>query len=62
MQSATLAEPDSVILSDSAPRLESLDSAHEFSLRRLIDTWSLVEIEDQELDRYLFDDTCLRVV
>lgn len=41
--------------------LESYDSAEECSLARLVRVHELLETEDQTLDRYVFDDTCLHV-
>lgn len=43
------------------PGLESLDSGEEFSFARLVRVYELVEIEDKELDRCVFDDECLHV-
>lgn len=41
--------------------LESFDSGEECSLSRLVHVHQLLEIEDQELDRCIFDDACLHV-
>jgi len=46
---------------ETKPRLDSLDSGHEFSLAHLLELYRLVEAEDRELDGYVFDDSCLRV-
>ena len=43
------------------PNMESYDSGQEFSFARLVHVHELVEIEDQELDRLVFDDSCLHV-
>ena len=43
------------------PRLESYDSAEEFSLDHLREVYKLVQLENHELDGYVFDDSCLRV-
>ena len=43
------------------PRLESLDSGPECSLSHLLQLYKLVEVEDHELDGYVFDDCCLHV-
>jgi hypothetical protein len=44
------------------PRPDSFDSAPEFSLEHLCALRKLVEAEDLEMGRYVFDDSCLRVV
>jgi hypothetical protein len=49
------------ILQNVKPRLESFDSAQEFSLEHLRAVRKLVKSEDLELDGYVFDDSCLRV-
>lgn len=54
--------PESVIQAGSRPYLDSFDSAHEFSFEHLMEVYRLVELADYELDRYVFDDACLRVV
>jgi hypothetical protein len=46
---------------ETRPRPDSYDSGHECSLGHLLEVYRLVEIEDHELDKYMFDDTCLRV-
>ena len=43
------------------PSLESYDSAEEFTFVRLVRLYELAEIEDQELNRCIFDDQCLHV-
>ena len=43
------------------PSSGSYDSCEEFSFARLVRVRELVEIEDQELDRCVFDDECLHV-
>lgn len=43
------------------PRLDSLDSSHEFSLDHLREVVTLVENEEFDLDGYLFDASCLFV-
>lgn len=43
------------------PHLESLDSGEECSFSHLVRLYELLEIEDQEVDRYVFDDSCLHV-
>jgi hypothetical protein len=43
------------------PHLESFDSGEECSLAHLVQLYELLEIEDQEVDRYVFDDSCLHV-
>jgi hypothetical protein len=65
MPYATLIEEE--ISQDTAPqsvirrRPESFDSAEEFSLERLGHVIKMVEAECQDIDRCLFDDSCLRV-
>jgi len=51
--------PESFIHAETKPRLDSYDSAQEFSLQHLVQLYKLLEIEDYELDGYVFDDTCL---
>lgn len=46
---------------DPKPLLESYDSAQECSFARLVRLYELLEIEDQEIDRCVFDDSCLNV-
>jgi hypothetical protein len=46
----------------SKPRPDSYDSGRECSLQHLSELYRLVEAEEHELDGYVFDDTCLRVV
>lgn len=53
--------PDSSIHDETRPCLDSHDSAPEFSLERLVAVYRLLEIEDFEVDRYVFDDSCLHV-
>ena len=43
------------------PSFESFDSGEECSLARLVRLYELLEIEDQEIDRCIFDDSCLHV-
>ena len=43
------------------PRLESFDSGQECSLEHLRELYRLVEIEHQEFEGYVFDDSCLHV-
>lgn len=44
------------------PHLDSLDCGQECSLDHLLELYKLLEAEYQELDGYIFDDSCLRVV
>ena len=46
---------------ETRPHLDSFDSAHECSLAHLLELYRMVEVEDHELDGYVFDDSCLRV-
>lgn len=49
---------------DGKPRLDSFDSGQEFSFEHLAEVCKLVEraeIEDRELNGYVFDDSCLLV-
>lgn len=43
------------------PILDSYDSGEECSFARLVRIHELIEIEDQEQNRLLFDDSCLHV-
>lgn len=43
------------------PTPDSYDSCEECSFARLVRVFELLEIEDQELDRCVFDDSCLHV-
>lgn len=43
------------------PILDSYDSGEECSFAHLVRLYELVEIEDRELDRCVFDDECLHV-
>ena len=43
------------------PSPESFDSGEECSFARLVRVYELLEIEDQELDRCVFEDGCLHV-
>ena len=58
---STLIHSDSLVLIDSKPSPDSFDSAHEFSLARLLEVYRLVNLEDEELEGYVFDDECLYV-
>lgn len=51
--------PESLTPLDAKPLLESLDSAHEFSLERFLEVYRMVEFEDAEVHGYVFDDTIL---
>jgi hypothetical protein len=53
--------PDSSIQAGTKPRLDSHDSAPEFSLERFVAVYRLLEIEEYEVDRYVYDDSCLHV-
>lgn len=53
--------PEAILQAGNRPRLESFDSAQEFSIERLRELRKLVEAEDQELNGFVFDDSCLRV-
>ena len=61
MQYSNLLEVELTAPTEKKPRLESLDSGPECSLKHLLQLYRLVEIEDHELDGYVFDDSCLRV-
>jgi hypothetical protein len=43
------------------PHLDSYDSSQECSLEHLRDLYRLVEAEDQAIEGYVFDDSCLGV-
>lgn len=43
--------------SEPKPQPQSHDSAEEFSVARLVRAYKLLEIEDQELDSRVFDDS-----
>jgi hypothetical protein len=53
--------PDSLLYAVSRPCPDSFDSAPEFSLQHFLEVYRLVEIENSEADRYVFDDACLGV-
>jgi hypothetical protein len=61
MQSSSLLDMEYSLEAEKKPRPDSYDSGHECSLGHLLEVYRLVEIEDHELDKYVFDDTCLRV-
>lgn len=54
-------KPRSELQVETKPHLESFDSGEEFSLAHLVHLYELLEIEDQEVDRCVFDDSCLHV-
>ncbi len=54
-------EAETCAHADIKPHLKSFDSGQECSFDHLRELYSLLEVEDQELDGYVFDDTCLRV-
>jgi len=43
------------------PRLESYDSGQECSFEHLRELYKLLEVQDMDLDGYVFDDSCLHV-
>ena len=43
------------------PRLESFDSGPECSLEHFCELYKLLEVERQEFEGYVFDDSCLHV-
>lgn len=43
------------------PHLDSFDSGQECSVDHLRELYRLLETEYQDLDGYVFDDSCLRV-
>ena len=47
--------------SETKPQPRSYDSGEECSFARLVHLYELVEIEDRELDRCVFEDACLHV-
>lgn len=51
--------PEPFTHAETKPRLESLDSAPEFSLDHLLEVYRLIDIEEFELDGYVFDDSIL---
>jgi len=53
--------PDSLIQAASRPHPDSLDSGQEFSLQHFLEVYRLVEVQNAEADRYVFDDSCLGV-
>jgi hypothetical protein len=53
------AEPS--LLMETKPRLDSYDSGRECSLEHLRELFRLLEVEDHELDGYVFDDFSLHV-
>jgi hypothetical protein len=61
VQSSALLDMEYSLEVETRPRPDSYDSGHECSLGHLLEVYRLVEIEDHELDKYMFDDTCLRV-
>lgn len=52
---------ESLLRVEIRPHLDSFDSGQECSLDHLRELYRLLEAEAQELDGYIFDDTCLRV-
>jgi len=61
VQSSALLNSEYSLDVEARPHLDSYDSAHECSIGHLLEVYRLVEIEDDELDKYVFDDTCLHV-
>ena len=61
MPSSTVAEAECFLQGELKPRLDSYDSGRECSLAHLLELYRLVEVEEHELDGYVFDDSCLRV-
>lgn len=59
MPFSTVLEPETFLRGDTKPHLESHDSGHECSLAHLLELYRLVEVEEHELDGYVFDDSCL---
>lgn len=55
------AEVNSRSAAEMKPTPESYDSSEECSIARLVRVFELMEIEDRELDRCVFDDCCLHV-
>ena len=61
MQYAPVLDPVRRPQPESKPRLTSFDSGQECSLDHWLEVCKLVEKEDFDLDRYVFDDSCLFV-
>ena len=48
-------------VTETRPNPESYDSGEECSLARFVRVFELLEIEDRELDKCVFDDVCLHI-
>lgn len=52
---------ETIMPTGSKPRLESYDSSQECSFEHLRELYKLLNVQDQDLDGYVFDDSCLHV-
>ncbi len=59
MSLSTILEPETSFHTQIKPRLDSYDSGEEFSLAHFCELRKLVEVDEHELDGYVFDDSCL---
>lgn len=52
---------ETVLHVGSKPRLESYDSGQECSFEHLRELYKLLDVQDLDLEGYVFDDSCLHV-
>ena len=61
MSYCNVLEAESCLHTETKPRLDSYDSGEECSMDHLRELFRLLEVEDHDLDGYLFDDFSLHV-
>ncbi len=61
MPYSNVLEAEPTLLMETKPPLDSYDSGRECSLEHLRELFRLLDVEDHDLDGYVFDDSSLRV-